>query len=496
MTVTIPRPNPKQMEFFRATARYIAYGGARGGGKSWAVRVKALLLAVNYPGIRILILRRTFPELRSNHIEPLRELCKGLAQYREGEKAMRFLTGSVILFGYCNSDRDVLQYQGQEYDIIFLDEATQFTEYQFSTLTASLRGANQFPKRFYLTCNPGGVGHAWVKRLFVDREYKATERAEDYVFIQAKATDNPALVKNDPGYLAELDKLPPGLREAWRDGSWDVYAGQYFTEWDREIHVVEAFTPPEWWRWYVTMDYGLDMLAAYLIAVDGEGNGYVVREVYEGKDLGVTADGQEHKGLTVHEAAERIRELRAGHAVTATLAPPDLWARSRESGRSTADLFADKGIYLTKANNQRVAGWLAVKEWLRVEDGDSGAARAGQVSGPYPRGEDMDRPGGRSPQGPGRGPERRARLRIFPGCVNLLRTLPLLQSDEKNPSDCATEPHEVTHAPDALRYFCASWTMVGQPPEPDPEDEGPVEIDYQVYLTGGESPEDLLRYGG
>ena len=168
MTIAI-NPNPKQLEFFRARERFVAYGGARGGGKSWAIRQKARLLALRWPGIRILILRRSFPELQENHILPLLSDLRGLAQYRASEKAFLFPGGSRIKFGYCDRERDVDQYQGQEYDVIFLDEATQFTEYQYITLTPCIRGANDFPKRMYLTCNPGGVGHMWVKRLFVDR---------------------------------------------------------------------------------------------------------------------------------------------------------------------------------------------------------------------------------------------------------------------------------------------------------------------------------------
>ena len=214
MRLSIPEPQPKQREFFTARERFVAYGGARGGGKSWSVRYKALLLALKYPGIRILILRRTFPELRENHIRPMVAMTKGVARYKESDKTLLFANGSIVIFGYCATDNDVGQYQGNEYDIICMDEATHFTEYQFSTLTASLRGANDFPKRFYLTCNPGGVGHAWVKRLFVDRAFRSSERPEDYRFIAAKLTDNPALMEADPGYAAMLDNLPPGIREA------------------------------------------------------------------------------------------------------------------------------------------------------------------------------------------------------------------------------------------------------------------------------------------
>lgn len=428
MTTLTIRPNAKQMEFFRAKARFVAYGGARGGGKSWSIRQKARLLAIRWAGIRILILRHTFPELRENHILPLKLELAGMAAYRESDKAFTFGNGSRIVFGYCQSEHDVDQYQGQEYDVIFIDEATQFTEYQFATLTACIRGVNDFPKRMYLTCNPGGVGHAWVKRLFIDRNYRQSEDPEDYQFIAAKATDNPELMRANPDYMKMLNNLPPGLREAWRDGSWDVFIGQYFTEWNREVHVCAPFEIPEWWRWYITMDYGLDMLAAYLIAVDERGRAYVVREVYEGRDRGQGAEG-----LIVQEAAERVKALAQGRTVYEYLAPPDLWNSRQETGRSVADIFAEHGVYLTRTSNDRLAGWLAVKERLRVYEDEQGLPAAD--------------------------------LRIFPRCVNLIRCLPQLQYDEKRPSDVAQEPHELTHGPDALRGFCVYWTTNGKRPK-------------------------------
>ena len=425
-TIVIPRPQPKQKVFFMARQRYVCYGGARGGGKSWCVRYKAVLMAARYPGIRILILRRTFPELRENHIRPMRRILSGVAGYRVSDKTFEFPNGSCIVFGYCAGEADVDQYQGQEYDVIFIDEATHFTEYQYSTLTACLRGANDFPKRMYLTCNPGGVGHAWVKRLFIDRSFRKDERPEDYVFIPAKVTDNAVLMEKDPDYVKQLDNLPPGLREAWRDGSWDVFLGQFFTEWDREKHVMEPFDPPNRWKFYISMDYGLDMLAAYLIAVDEWNLAYVVGEVYEGRDL-----GEGHDGLIITRAAEEIKSLAGEREISAFLAPPDLWSARQETGKSAADIFAEHGVYLTKTSNDRAAGWFAVRERLKMclcED-------------------DKERPG----------------IRIFTNCKNLIRCLPLLQYDDKRPNDCLKEPHEITHAPDALRGFCVYWTGIGAP---------------------------------
>lgn len=415
-------PNERQADFFCARERFIAYGGARGGGKSWAVRKKAALLALRYAGIKILLLRRTLPELRENHLLPLMAELKDIAIYREIEKAFLFPNGSRLRFGYCDSENDVLQYQGQEYDIIFIDEATHFTEFQYNTLTACLRGANPFPKRMYLTCNPGGVGHAWVKRLFIDREYRGSERAEDYIFIPAKVYDNKALLEQDQGYVQMLENLPYELREAWLNGNWNVFAGQYFREFDPAVHVVEPFALPAHWRRYFAMDYGLDMLAGYWIAIDEQGRAYVYREVYQ-------------SGLIVSEAAKLIGE-HTQEPIHAYFAPPDLWNRRQESGKSIAEIFAERGIHLTRANNDRVQGWMDVKEWLKVYEDETGKPCAD--------------------------------IRFFRNCVNIIKNLPLLQFDDKKPNDVATEPHELTHAPDAIRYFIAGRPKPNQPKKPEP----------------------------
>ena len=221
-------PNPRQKEFFASRAKYTAYGGARGGGKSWALRRKLVGLCLNYPGIRCLLIRRTLGELKSNHVVPLLKEYGEFIEYSEGEKAIIFPGGSRIFLGYCSSDRDILRYQGQEYDVIAIDEATQLSEYQFSCFKASLRGVNDFPKRMYLTCNPGGIGHAWVKRLFIDRNFRETEDPLEYRFIPALVYDNEALLRTDPSYVEQLRALPQRLRDAWLNGRWDVFEGQFF----------------------------------------------------------------------------------------------------------------------------------------------------------------------------------------------------------------------------------------------------------------------------
>lgn len=154
MKIEMPAPSDRQKEFFQADKKYVAYGGARGGGKSWAVRWKAMLLCLRYQGIKVLIMRKTYEELRQNHIDPLRLMSKGMAQYNDTTKSLVFINGSKIYFGYCSNASDLLRYQGQEYDVIFLDEATQHNFDVFDVLKACIRGVNDFPKRFYLTMNP------------------------------------------------------------------------------------------------------------------------------------------------------------------------------------------------------------------------------------------------------------------------------------------------------------------------------------------------------
>ena len=246
----MPAPNEKQRMALLERHRYVGYGGARGGGKSWFVRWKAVLLCLQYPGIKVLITRRTYRELYNNHIAPLLLMLGGTATYLKSDKIFFFPNGSTICFGYCDGDEDLGQYQGAEYDIWFADEAGQFQESWLVQIDACVRGTNDFPKRTYYTLNPGGPSHGYFKRLFIDRRFQEQEHPEDYAFIQALCTDNHALMSSQPGYLRALEKLPPKLRKAWLDGDWDVYEGQFFEDFydrpahyqDRKFtHVIEAF---------------------------------------------------------------------------------------------------------------------------------------------------------------------------------------------------------------------------------------------------------------
>lgn len=442
--------NPKQKQFCQSRSRYTAYGGARGGGKTHVLLRKAAGGALTYTGIKILIVRREYPELEQNIILPMQKLIPPeVGSYNGSMRMMFFCNGSVIKFGHYGAGDDQ-EYQGLEYDWIFMEEATQFTEAQFRTLGACLRGSTKFPRRMYLTCNPGGIGHLWVKRLFVDREYRDGEKAKDYTFIPATVDDNPQLLEASPEYKQMLDLLPEDVRRAWRYGDWNAMAGTFFPEFRKETHVIAPFVRvPREWKKYRAFDYGLDMFACLWVAVDFEGRAYVYREVQQ-------------SGLIVSEAAKLANALTLPEEhIEFTIAPPDMWNRQKDSGRSMAEIFTQNGLGLLKASNNRVQGWMAVKELLK------------------PMKSDKDRPG----------------LLVTENCVGLIRNLPAIQHDEKNPSDCATEPHEITHICDAARYFCVTRVLGAQKIEEKIVDDFDEGEDYDEAMTGGEMTADYLSYG-
>ncbi len=398
-------PNKKQAEFFASKAKFPAYGGARGGGKSWALRRKLVAICLRYKGATCLLVRRSYAELKSNHLSAFLSEYASIVEYREAEKTLFFPNGSRIVLGYCASDRDMLRYQGQEYDVIAIDEATQMSEERFQVFKACLRGVNPCPKRMYLTCNPGGIGHAWVKRLFVDREFREGENPSDYAFIRALVGDNVYLLEKDPEYKKQLEGLPIKLREAWLYGRWDVFEGQFFPEFDTVRHVCAVSDLPKLHSYFLAFDYGFDMLAALVIGVNGE-HAYVVREYCQA-------------GLTLSEAAKRIVKEIYPYRMLYAVASPDLWNRRQDSGKSGVEIMqAVTGMPpMLMADNRRIPGWRVVREYL---------------SGQTPR------------------------LHIAENCTELIHSLSALLCDRARNEDAASEPHAITHAPEALRYALMS----------------------------------------
>ena len=425
-TLDLGRAQPKQTLFLRDKHRHIAYGGARGGGKSWAVRTKAKLLAFRYPGIKILIVRKTYKELQNNHIEQLTAELAGFAKYNRSDKMFRFPNGSTISFGYCANEGDLGQYQGAEYDVVFIDEAGQLKESWIRKINLCVRGTNGFPKRTYYTLNPGGPGHAYFKRVFVDRNFNPDEDPDDYFFIQAKVEDNKALMDTQPDYLRELENLPPTLRAAWKDGRWDVYEGQFFEDFrdvpehykDRRwTHVIEPFEIPDGWTICRSYDFGYGKpFSCAWWAVDYDGTIYRIMELY-----GCTRTPNEGVKWTPDKQFEEIHKTEVQHPWLKGkniigVADPAIWDASR--GESVADTAARYGVFFTPGDNERIAGWMQCHYRLQFdEDG-------------YPR------------------------MYVFNTCRAFIRTIPLLIYDEHKVEDLDTTMED--HVADDWRYFCMS----------------------------------------
>ena len=417
----------KQEKFIKSDAFETLFGGAAGGGKSYGQLVDALLYALKYPKSKQIIFRSTFADLEKSLIRVSLDIYPlSIADYNSSKHTWKFNNGSIIDFGYIQYEKDVYQYQSAEYDVIRFDELTHFTEFMYTYMISRCRGANTYPKRIKSSTNPGGVGHTWVKERFIDIGEPNVihncklETGEEVtrIFIPSLVTDNKFMLEYDPDYIKRLDALPEKERKALKYGDWDIYDGMFFPEFKRSIHVIEPFKIPNNWNRYIAMDYGLDMFAVLFIAIDTKGKAYVYNEIHK-------------PNLIVSEAVQTLKSYMRQDKYKYIYAPPDLWNRNRDTGKSTAELFWEGGIDLTKASNNRIAGWLNVKEWLRIKK-----VRHEQTGELY---EDSN-------------------LKIFSNCLNLIKYLPQLQHDEKEPNDVATEPHEPTHITDALRYFCVSRT--------------------------------------
>ena len=440
----------KQVAFLSARTKHIGFGGARGGGKSWSVREKAKRFCVRYKGIKTLIIRRTYPELINNHITPLQdEIPTMVARYNKTDKIFRFFNGSTIKFGYCNNDNDLLQYQGAEYDVIFIDEATQLQEMWIKKIIACCRGVNNFPKRIYYTCNPGGVSHGYFKRIFIDRKYEDGENPEDYTFIQALVTDNKSLMESQPDYIKQLEALPPKLRDAWLYGRWDIFEGQFFEDFRetpdiqlcaeagitpeealtqrRFTHVIEPFEIPRGWNIMRSYDFGYNKpFSLGYWAIDYDGVLYRIMEMY-----GCTQTPDEGVKWSPDEQFKRISELERTHPwlkgrhIVDSVADPAIWDKSR--GVSIADTAADYGIYFTPGDNERIPGWMQVHYRFQFD-------RNG-----YPR------------------------MYVFNNCKAFIRTIPLMMYSETHPEDIDTKLED--HCPDEVRYMCMSRPIAPIIPE-------------------------------
>lgn len=421
----------------------LLYGGAGSGGKSEWLLWHLHDMALRFPGFSGILIRRTYKELeRTAILRSMARFNRAHCKYNATNKRWVFDNGSIIEFGYLEADTDVFQYDSAEYDCVAWDELTQFpTDYPYRYLFSRLRTSITKSVRGLVPhvisgTNPHRTGVAWVKPRFVEiGEWEqihkiATEIDENTsrevarVFIPAKMSDNRYVQREH--YLAALSLLDEATRKAIEEGSWDVIEGQYFTDWNRALHVVTPFAIPDHWRRIGGYDYGYANPAAHeWAAVDGDGAIYVYREMYG-------------TGMTPREQATRIKQSEAvGEQIDYRIADPSIWTHTG-AGPPIASQFGDAGVHFRKANNARIDGWSRLREYLR----------------PSRRRENEDGSVTMLPS-----------IFFFSTCTDLVRTLPLLVHDRKRPEDVDTEGED--HAPDALRYLVMSRPMRVSSPRTD-----------------------------
>ena len=424
-----PNTGP-QTDFLAASEREVFYGGARGGGKSYAMLVDPLRYC-DKTHHRALLLRRTMPELRDliTHSQRLYNRAFPGAKWREQEKEWRFPSGAKIEFGYAENMTDALRYQGQSYTWIGIDELPQYPSPDiYNFLRSSLRSVDpKLPVYMRATGNPGNIGSQWVREMFVDPitpntafniEIK-TPSGIKYItrrFIPAKLQDNPYLMQTED-YYAMLSSLPEVQRKQFLEGDWDAFEDSSFPEFSKSVHVVDPFDVPKGWQKFRAADWGYASPACVLwFAIDYDNNLWVYRELYTKK---ITADVFARKTLI----AEKDEYIRYGVLDAST------WAKRGDIGPSIAETMIREGCRWRPSDRtpkSRISGKLEIHKRLKPSETEK--------------------------KEPG--------LRIFSTCRNLIRTFPLLPLDDSNPEDINTDAED--HAYDALRYGCMSRPVHSQ----------------------------------
>jgi len=415
-----PNEGP-QTDFLAAGETDVLYGGAAGGGKSYAMLVDPLRFA-HRGAHRALILRRSMPELREL-IDKSRELYPKAfpgCRYREVEKLWNFPSGAKVEFGFLERDADVYRYQGQAYSWIGFDEITHLpTEFSWNYLASRLRTTDsEIVPYMRCTANPGGSGAQWVKKRYISpsppNESFMGDDGITRKFIPARLNDNPYLAQ-DGRYEQMLKSLPPTQRKQLLEGNWEIAEGAAFTEFDRHLHVVEPFEIPLHWERTKGLDYGYASESACVWAAldPSDGTLIIYRELYR-------------KGLLATELAEMLTnmELNDPTSVRGVL-DTACWSRTGTTGPTVAETLIQGGHKLRPADKNRVAGKIQIHEHLKVQ------------------------------------PSGRPRMQIFNTCPNLIRELQGIPLDRNNPEDVDT--HASDHAYDALRYLIMSRPRINDP---------------------------------
>jgi phage terminase large subunit len=362
------RAFPRQREFHESRAKYRLFGGAAGPGKTKALLWEAIRQANETPGSDTLLLRRTYPELESSLLAYFRrDVPRALYRsYNESKHVVTWHNGSTTRFGYCRNEHDVYQYQGAEFLFIGIDELTHFTLKQWQFLTSR----NRCPVPGSYPCmagatNPGNIGHAWVKALWVDRvPPPGFDRAElydakDYEFIRARLEDNPVYA-NDAGYRKTLEALPEHLRQAFLAGDWNVFAGQYFDVFDVGRHTArpEELRLQAWWPRWISVDWGFQHPSAvyWHCAAPRESTSLPSRIVTYREFV--------QNGLSPRMLGQAIAERSGRERISEVFLSPDAFAhRTAEASiaEQLGEVLAANGLPRpAPADDDRVGGW----QWM------------------------------------------------------------------------------------------------------------------------------------
>jgi len=376
-------------------------------------------------------------------------------------KIVNKYNGNTVLFRGYKTDQ-------QKKDVKNIDQVTKIVVEEgewvdfddFLALIQQLRGKVQEDRRLDILLNPVNEYCFANEKLVQGTPDKVLEYfpnskrpkvfEKHFVIGEGELTIKVLVVLSthfDNPYLTDIQRA---AIEIYRDTDPEKYkqlgearfiksGGSFFHEFDKDIHVCEYFEPPGHWRRYFVMDYGLDMLAGYWVAVDEQNRAWFYKEIHE-------------SDLIISKAAEKIKAM-TNESIYQYIAPIDLWNRRQETGKSAAEIFQESGIYLTQANNNRIDGWLDVKEWLYPFKDEQGIMTAN--------------------------------VQITDNCINLIKCLSQVKKDEKKPNDVAKDPHDITHAPDAFRYFFSGRPYAHRPKVIKPTGNNPYRFNTKSQNKGG-----------
>lgn len=387
----------------------VGCGGARGPGKSHAVFGQVTLDdCQRMPGLKGLFLRQTGTAAKESFEDLIMKVLanKVKYKYRGMPGSITFENGSKVLLGGFKDERDIDNYIGIEYDVMAVEELNQLTQSKVEKLKGSLRTSKDgWRPRMYTSFNPGGIGHLFVKSTYVDPHNQGTESKTR--FVPSTYRQNPYL---NLEYIDYLKGLKGALGKAWRDGSFDMFEGQYFAEWNFDQHTIKPFAIPDGWKKYRAYDHGRDAPACCKwYAVDYDGRVWVYREFYEA-------------GLNVDAIAEKINKLSEGEEYQFSVADPSIFAHhgfvDKSGGQTIAETFARYGIMWMPASNRRVDGWSIMHQYLSWDE------------------------------------KKKAKMIYFNTCFDSIRTIPALIHDRLHPEDLDSKTED--HAADTDRYLLLS----------------------------------------